>query len=106
MKGISINGEKLHEVRMLMNPHSPGTVSYLSYPKNRIQFDVIEDELILSIPPLLALELYRKGGIPQDENMGFPIQVSGKKIGVFFVVDVRYPNSHSRDSVTFTMRKQ
>ena len=106
MKGISISGEKLHEVKMLMIPYDARTVSYLSYPKNRINFHVDEDEIVLSIPPMLAIELYRRGLLPQDENQSFPIHVSGKKIGIFKVVDFRYLNSYSGHSVTITMRQQ
>ncbi len=41
MKGISINGYYLHEVEMLMVPYSEGTVSYLRYPKHKIQFEMV-----------------------------------------------------------------
>ena len=58
MKGISINGAKLHELQMPMIPYLNQTTGYLSYPKNRINFHVKENEMVLSIPPLLALELY------------------------------------------------
>ena len=105
MKGISINREKLHEVKMLMVPYDSRAVMYLSYPKNRITFHADKDEIVLSIPPMLAIELYRRGILPQDENQSFPIHVSGKRIGTFRVIDFRYSNSHFRESVTITMRK-
>lgn len=38
------------------------------------------DEMILSVPPLLALALFRKELFPQDENEDFPVHVSGKKL--------------------------
>ncbi len=106
MKGISINGAKLLELQMPMIPYLNQTTGYLSYPQNRINFHVEENEMVLSIPPLLALELYRRGLLPQDEHQSFPIHVSGKRIGIFKVVDFRYPNSSFDDSVTITMRSQ
>jgi len=57
MKGISINEHKLHEIQMLMVPYSKGTVSYLKYPKHRIQFKREANEVFLKMPSFLALEL-------------------------------------------------
>jgi len=102
----TIKGQKLHEVEMLTVPYNTNTVSYLSYPKNRINFTTDEDEMILSIPPLLVLELFRKGVLPLDENESFPIHLSGKKVGIFKIVDFRYPNSYSKDLVTITLKRQ
>jgi hypothetical protein len=93
MKGISVNGKNLHEVRMFTVPYDQGMVSYLSYPKNRIGLMEDHQEIILTIPPLLAIELYRAKILPQDEEKSFPVHVSGKKIGTYRVVDFRYPNS-------------
>ncbi len=106
MKGISINGAKLHEVQMPMIPYVNKSIGYLSYPKNRINFHVDGDEMVLSLPPLLALELYRRGLLPQDEHQSFPIHVSGQKIGIFKVVDFRYPNSSFDNAVRITMKSQ
>jgi hypothetical protein len=106
MKSISINGKKLHEVRMLMKPYSNNSVSYLSYPNTRIYFEFSESELILKVPPMLALELYRGGIIPQDRNIGLTIAVSGRKKGQYCIVDTRYPNSLSMELIEFTMVKQ
>ena len=105
MKGISINGMKLHEVKMLTVPYDRRTVSYLLYPKNRINLVNNNQEIILSIPPFLAIELYRLKILPQDEETSFPVHVSGKKIGIYRVVDFRYPNSISTDLVSITMSK-
>lgn len=96
-KSIAINGQKLHEVRMLLFPHTPGTVSYLTYPKSRIRFEAVEGGLILRVPALLALELYRKGILPQNEETAFTLHMGGRKEGSFRVADFRYPNSHEID---------
>ncbi len=61
-KGISLNGIKLHEVRMKLAPYSKGTVSYLLYPKDRMKFDFIENSMNLEIPSLLIIELFRRVG--------------------------------------------
>ena len=106
MKGISIRGHKLHEVKMLMVPYNEYSVSYLSYPKNRITFKTNEDEMVLFLPPLLALELFRAKILPLDEDEEFPIHISGKKAGVFKIVDFRYPNSSSGHSVKITLKRQ
>jgi hypothetical protein len=45
MKSLSINGQKLHEVLMLLVPYSSGTVAYLQYPKHRINYQVNENLL-------------------------------------------------------------
>ena len=40
MKGISINGKKLHELMMPLEPYkNHNSVVSLSYPKNRILFE-------------------------------------------------------------------
>jgi len=53
--GFSINGKKLHETRIPMEPHTPGVNTSLSFPKSRIVFSLKEDKIHLTIPPLLAL---------------------------------------------------
>ena len=108
MKGIAVNNHKLHEVRMLLSPYSSGGVSYLRYPKNRILFELNDDGCILRIPSLLALELYRKLILPQNPEGGISIKMSGKDIGVFHVVDFRYPNNYyeDRDMVKISLRKR
>jgi len=106
MKGISINDQKLHEVRMLTIPYDAKTVSHLVYPKSRIKFQLNEDKLTLCIPPMPAIELYRTGILPQDNNKEFPVHVSGRKAGIYTIVDFRYPNSHYDDYVTITMKQQ
>ena len=107
MKSISINEHKLHEVQMLMEQYSEGTVSYLKYPKHRIQFEIEGAESFLKIPALLALELYRRAILPQYPMKSVSIKVSGKKVGEFQVVDFRYSDRLSRGSemVRITFQK-
>ena len=100
MQGIAINGTMLHEVRMLMEPYQKGTVSSLVYPKSRIRFTSEGQEIRLWFPAMLALELYRSGALPQDAKEEFAVNVSGKKVGNYRVIDFRYPGasgSHSDD---------
>jgi len=104
MKGISINGSKLHEINMPLVPYNCGTLAYLRYPKNRINFQYSKDEAKLTVPTCLALEMYRVGVLPQDEKETFPICVSGKSIGLYRVVKFLYPNDHS-DVVIITLLK-
>ena len=65
MQGISIKGHKLHEIRMPMLPYSAGVLSFLQYPKHRIQLEYQDNDLILMVPGFLALELYHQGILPR-----------------------------------------
>ena len=96
MQGIAISGKMLHEVRMLMAPYQQGTISYLSYPKSRINFKVDGPKIQLSFPAMLAIELYRTGILPQNANDIFSVSISGKKLGNYRVLDFRYPGLHDR----------
>jgi len=95
MKGISINGSKLHDINMPLVPYSCGVVASLCYPKERIYFEDSKGEAKLTVPTRLAVEMYRIGILPQDENQAFPICISGKSIGSYRVVNFLYPNDHS-----------
>jgi hypothetical protein len=103
MQGIAINGTMLHEVRMLMEPYQQGAISYLSYPKSRINFKIDGPKIQLSFPAMLAVELYRTGILPQNANATFPVSISGKKIGHYRVLDFRYPGLYSRPADDVTM---
>ena len=105
MKEISINGYKLHQVQMLMTPYYDGCVSYLSYPKNRINFEESERGIALRIPPFLAIELFRQGIFPQDAKECFPVKISGKLKGSFRISDFRYPSSIEETSVIITLER-
>ena len=91
-QGISINGHKLHEISMAMLPYSEGTISFLRYPKHRIQLEQQGADFVLMMPAFLALALYHQGILPQNSAELVEISVSGKCLGVFRVAELRYPN--------------
>jgi hypothetical protein len=104
--GIAINGQKLHEVTMPQEPYYNGVVTSLRYPKSRIKFSLEEDTLRLAIPPLLGIELYRSGVLPQDPEAPVLIAIGGRRKGQFTVIDVRYPGHGGRsDDVTITFMR-
>jgi hypothetical protein len=105
MKGISINGQKLHEVQLPLVPNQSGTISHSLCPKDRIKFTEIENGIVLSIPPKLAVELYRKGIFPQEAEKRFSVHISGRRIGMFRIADFRYPNSISKEKLTITLTR-
>ena len=108
MKGISMNGKKLHEIMMPLVPYENcNSVASQRYPKQRIEFELYDDLLKLTVPSKLALEMYRVGILPQDESLAFPVSVSGKSIGNYKVVKFLYPNSIAHDDIVFiTMHQQ
>jgi len=104
--GIAINGRKLHEVRMPLEPYRNGVVSSLLYPKTRIKFSLEEDTLRLAIPPLLGMELYRSGILPQDTETPVTIVIGGRHKGQFMVIDVRYAGHGGyNDGVKITFQR-
>jgi hypothetical protein len=104
MKSLSINGHKLHQVEMLLVPYNNDTISYLRYPKHRILYEIINNVVILKIPSMLALELFRKEVLSQSQDAKIILSVSGKKIGAYFIDDLRYPNNNS-DIITIVFNK-
>ncbi len=83
------------------------SVASLSYPKHRIEFEQYGDEVNLTVPPMLALEMYRIGILPQGKKHSFPVSISGRSIGNFRIVKFLYPNTHSHDEKIFiTLHKQ
>ncbi len=105
MKSISINGQKLHETQMLLVPYDDRTVSCLKYPKHRISFQVNERTVVVQMPSMLTLELFRKGVLKSDSNAEVMISISGKKIGKYSISDFRYPNDHS-DIITIIFKRK
>jgi hypothetical protein len=109
MKGISINGKKLHEIMLPLQPYNNcSSVVSQRYPKSRIIFNQQEGGLLsLTVPVKLALEMYRIGVIPQDEKERFPVSISGKSVGNYSVGTFVYPNSYVHDDVVyFTLCRQ
>ncbi len=103
MKGLAINNQMLHDIKMPMpQDYHNGTV-LLGYPKSRIFYDIQDNQMTLKIPSFLALELYRKGYIPQESDALFPVSLSGKKIGMYRLADLRYPDSG--DNIIITLVK-
>ena len=103
MKGISINGKKLHELGMplVQHPNSHCVIT-MQYPKNRIHFEMPEKDILkLTIPSKLALEMYRVGILPQDKNQYVPVRVSGKSIGKYKVIDFLYPDTSTTANIVF-----
>lgn len=103
MKGIEINGSKLHEVGLYQNPYSPSVCVTLRYPKSRIRYSLEISKSYLEVPSLLAVELYRGGIIPQNPDKPLIIKESGRKVGVFLVKKVIYPSSCSDQLVRFEL---
>jgi hypothetical protein len=103
MKGISINGKKLHEIMLPLQPYNNcNSVVSQCYPKNRIIFDQQEGGILsLTLPSKLALEMYRVGVFPQDGNESFPVSISGKSVGNYTVEAFVYPNSSVHDDVVY-----
>jgi len=92
MQGVSINGHRLQQISMAMLPYSTGTMSLLRYPKHRIQLEHHGADLLLMLPAFLALELYQQGILPQNPAEPVEMAVSGKRLGAFYIAEVRYPN--------------
>jgi len=88
---------------MPLAPYSCGVVASLRYPKERMDFECSEGIAKLTVPTRLALEMYRTGVLPQDENQIFSICISGKSIGSYRVVKFLYPNDQS-DVVVITFQ--
>jgi len=103
MQGISINGYYLHEIKMLMVPD--GAIRLLSYSKHKMQFEIVGDKLFLNIPTFVALELYRRAIFPQDPSKSVSIKISGKEIGRFLILDLRYPNDYE-NYVSMTLQRE
>lgn len=89
---------------MLLVPYNTDTVAYLRYPKHRMSHEIFENVVTMKIPSMLALELFRQGILSQNQDAKIMLGVSEKKIGSFFIDDLRYPNNHS-DIITIVFKK-
>ena len=94
----------MHEVRMLLQPYGNNTISYLQYPKHRISYEVDENTVVIKLPSMLALELFRTGVLTPDRNDQIKISISGKSIGKYVIDDFRYPKDHS-DIITIKFKR-
>ncbi|MFK0572235.1 hypothetical protein [Endozoicomonas sp.] len=103
MKGLAINNQMLHDVTMPMRQDYHNGMCSLGYPKSRILYDIKDNKISLKIPSCLALELYRNGCISQDPDALFPVSLSGVKIGMYRLDDLRYPDKG--DNITITLVK-
>ena len=95
-KTIAINGTRLDEVHLPLEPYSNGAVAYLKYPMSEIRFSRDDDRLCLVLPAYLSVELYRIGILPQDVNTPVEISISGRSAGRFVVSDVRFAHWERR----------
>jgi hypothetical protein len=60
-----------------------------------MQFEIVGDKLFLNIPTFVALELYRRAIFPQDTSKSVSVKISGKDVGRFLIIDLRYPEEDS-----------
>ncbi len=95
----------MHEVQMLLQPYNNNTISYLQYPKHRIIYDIDEDTVVVKLPSMLSLELFRTGILTQDKSDQVKLSISGKSIGKYVIDDFRYPKDHS-DIITIKFKKK
>jgi hypothetical protein len=70
-----------------------------------MQFEIVGDKLFLNIPTFLALELYRRAIFPQDPSKSISVRISGKDVGKFLILDLRYPNDYEK-SVSMTLQRE
>ncbi|MEE8358009.1 MAG: hypothetical protein V3R82_01165 [Candidatus Hydrothermarchaeales archaeon] len=89
---------------MRQRDYAKGTISHLIYPEHRIIAEVKGDILTAKLPAMLALELYHSGVIPQDEEKAFRVDLDGKYIGIFRVIDLRYPLHSDLESIIITLK--
>jgi hypothetical protein len=103
---VSINGYKLHEIQMLLEPYSKNTSSYLRYPEHRIEGTLKRGKLFIKLPVFLCVELYRRAILPQDPAERISICLDGQNLGQCVIVDFRYPNwNQERELVTLTLQR-
>ena len=90
---------------MRLEPYNPGTISTLKYPVTRIDHKFSEGQLLIEIPSFLAVELYRKGTLPQKQDTPVAVKLDGTPIGSFLIKDVIYPNDTAKNSIQFKLAK-
>ena len=90
---VAINGHDLAEVAMPLVRTSPTTVSWLKYPAHRVRVDRAGSFVTLTLPAFLALELYRRGILPQDPEQSVSVRLGGWGEALYRVADFRYAAS-------------
>jgi hypothetical protein len=80
----------------------------LGYPKSRIDYQQEGDILILFIPPLLCIELFRLGVLPSINELprAVSIKISGKKVGNFELFEIQYPGNYDSDRIRLKLTKK
>ncbi|KXA96309.1 hypothetical protein AKJ38_03525 [candidate division MSBL1 archaeon SCGC-AAA259I14] len=84
--------------------YSESTISYLKYPEHRITAEIREGVLNVKLPVMLALELYRSGVLPQDEEERFSVDLDGEREGFFQVSALRYPLGSDSGEIILTLK--
>ena len=103
MTKITINGKNLHEIQMRLKSEYDGGISYLSYPERRIKAEMGENEVILQVPPLLAIALYHQIFRMKKE---ISVKVKNKDFGRFNIKEIKYPDELYDDGlVDITIEK-
>ena len=107
-KGISIDNHKLHEIEMPIAKIDGKYPACIRYPKSRIDHQQDGDLLILLIPPLLCIELFRSAILPSKKDLprAVSIKISGKKIGNFELFEIQYPSNYDSDRVRLKLTKK
>ena len=104
MVEIEINGARLHEIGMPLEPHTPGVIATLRYPKERMRISEEGDDLLLEIPSFLLLELFRQNVLPL-EKAPFQLSLGGRNKGSFIIEDLRYPSEPGGELIKVKVRK-
>lgn len=92
--GVWINGQRLDEVKMALQSR-PGWkgISYLVYPAHRIVVRRSAEVVHLGVPPLLAVELFRREIItPRDKTV--TIKLGANDPALCRIGEVRYLDSN------------
>jgi hypothetical protein len=107
-KGISIDNHKLHEIEMPIAKIDGKYPACICYPKSRIDHQQDGDLLILLIPPLLCIELFRSAILPSKKDLPrtVSIKISGKKIGNFELFEIQYPSNYDSDRIRLKLTKK
>jgi hypothetical protein len=107
-KSISIDSHKLHEIEMPIAKIDGRYPASICYPKSRIDYQQDSDMLILLIPPLLCIELFRLGILPSINELprAVSIKISGKKVGNFELFEIQYPSRYNSERIRLKLAKK